>query len=153
MTIAAPTMHAPALATAALLEFPGIVQGDVFDIVKGSKVGIFSPKGRAVVVQLEHDVAAFRVIAGAFGVNVDMTVSAERISDGQVQLVTTAPDGNVETVMCDIVATRTNYAEFCSTDGSNERTVISHDGYGGVTIDAIVPTFGTGHLVLQRHVT
>ena len=141
-----------ALVATPLIDFPGIAKGDLFDIAKGSKVGMFSPKGTASIDRFEPDAAAFHLIASTFGVKVDMLVTVERVDAGQVRLTTKTSDGKTGTVLGNIVATRQNYAEFVSTDGKAERTIIRHDGKGGITIDTVVPTFGAAHLVLQKHV-
>ncbi|MBC7459945.1 MAG: hypothetical protein H7287_01145 [Thermoleophilia bacterium] len=135
-----------------LFNFPGIAKGDLFDLAKGSKVGMFSPKGTASVDLFDASAASFHIKAGAFGVNVDMLVAVQRISDKQVKLTTTSSDGKVTTSTGDILAARENFAEFVSTDGKNEHTIIQANGKGLVTLDAVVPTFGAAHLVLQKHV-
>ena len=141
-----------ALVTTPLIDFPGIAKGDVFDIAKGSKVGMFSPKGTASIDRFEPDAASFHLLASTFGVKVDMLVTVERVDDKQVRLTTLTADGKTGSVLGNIVATRQNYAEFVSADEKAERTIIRHDGKGGVTIDTVVPTFGAAHLVLQKHV-
>ncbi|MCW2974019.1 MAG: hypothetical protein JWN72_2292 [Thermoleophilia bacterium] len=148
----APVPGGPVPVVPPLFNFPGVAKGDLFDIAKGSKVGMFSPKGTASVDLFDASAAAFHIKAGAFGVNVDMLVAVQRLSDTQVKLTTTSADGKATTSVGDIVAARLNYAEFVSTDGKKEHTVIQADGKGAITLDAVVPTFGNAHLVLQKHV-
>lgn len=134
---------------APLFDFPGIVAGTVFDIAKGSKVGFITPKGTTSVDQFDAQAATFHIKAGAFGVNVDMIVAVKRLTDTQVELTSTK-DGASTKSIGNIVAARTNFAEFVSTDGKNEHTVIARDAKTGVILlDAVVPTFGNAHLVLQ----
>lgn len=131
-------------------DFPGIKAGDVFDIVKGSKVGFLGVKGVATITRFEDDGASFAIKAGAFGVKVDVVVDVQRTGADTVRISSrgtgipdTVADGRV-------VESRTNYAEFERTDETNERTVIEHDGEGGIVIDTVVPTFGDAHLILER---
>ncbi len=135
---------------ARLIDFPGIAAGDMFDVAKGSKVGIFGVKGEAQVTRLEDNAASFRVKAGAFGIKVDVVIDVERTGPETVRISsrgTGIPDQSGDGR---IVASRTNYAEFVRVDNEAERTVISHDGNGRVTIDAVVPTFGNAHLLLDK---
>lgn len=134
-----------------LLDFPGLVAGSMFDIAKGSKVGFLTPHGTTSIDQIDAQSGVFHIKAGAFGVNVDMLVAVKRLNATQVELLTTK-DGATSRAVGDIVATRTNYAEFVSTDGTNEHTVIARDAATGVvTLDAAVPSFGKAHLVLAPH--
>ncbi len=135
---------------APLIDFPGIEAGQVFDIVKGSKVGFLGVKGVATITRFEDDGASFAIKAGAFGIKVDVVVDVQRTGADTVRISSrgtgipdTVADGRV-------VESRTNYAEFVRTDESNERTVIEHDGDGGIVIDTVVPTFGDAHLILER---
>ena len=140
--VTAPPVHPP------VFDFPGVQAGAVFDIAKGSKVGFFSPKGTTTVDLLDAQRAAFHIKAGAFGVNVDMLVAVRRLNADQVELTQTK-DGASTKVVGNIVDVHTNYAEFVSTDGKAEHTVIQRDAATGViTLDAVVPTFGNAHLVL-----
>ncbi|MCW2926129.1 MAG: hypothetical protein JWM86_97, partial [Thermoleophilia bacterium] len=78
--IAAPSAPGTARDGAALLglppivQFPGIVAGQAFDVVKGSKVGFLNVKGEANVLRMDPNAASFHVKAGAFGVKVDVQV-------------------------------------------------------------------------------
>jgi hypothetical protein len=135
---------------APLIDFPGIAAGQVFDIVKGSKVGFLGVKGAATITRFDDDGASFAVKAGAFGVKVDVVVDVQRTGADTVRISsrgTGIPDTTAEGR---VVESRTNYAEFVRTDASNERTVIEHDGSGGIVIDTVVPTFGNAHLILER---
>lgn len=141
-----------ALVAPPVFDFPGILKGDVYDLARGSKVGMFSPKGTATVELFTPDSASFHVIAGAFGVKADMHVAVTKFGEKQVQLVSTSADGKVNTVVGDIVNVHTNYAEFVSHDGKNEHTIIQRDAAGIIMMDTVIPTFGAAHLVLQKHV-
>ena len=132
------------------IDFPGIEVGDTFDIVKGSKVGFLKVKGDAEILQLDDEVASFKVKAGAFGVKVDVVVDVERTGEETVRITSRGsgiPDTSAEGR---IVENRTNYAEFERIDDPSERTIIRHDGEGNVVIDTVVPTFGKAHLVLDK---
>jgi hypothetical protein len=138
------------LAPGPIIDFPGIVAGDQFDIVKGSKVGFLGVKGLAGILQLDDDNASFKIKAGAFGIKVDVVVDVVRTGPDTVRIDSRGsgiPDTSAEGR---IVAQRTNYAEFERIDDPSERTIISHDGTGGIVIDTVVPTFGKAHLVLKR---
>jgi hypothetical protein len=134
----------------AIVDFPGIVTGDRFDIVKGSKVGFLGVKGEATILQLDDDSATFKVKAGAFGVKVDVEVEVERTGPDTVRISSRGsgfPDSSEEGR---IVTSRTNFAEFERIADPSEHTIITHDGNGRITIDTVVPTFGRAHLVLER---
>lgn len=138
------------LGSGPIIDFPGIVAGNQFDIVKGSKVGFLGVKGEAGILQLDDDHASFKIKAGALGVKVDLVVDVVRTGADTVRISsrgTGVPDTSAEGR---IVAQRTNYAEFERIDNPRERTIIQHDGRGGIVIDTVVPTFGAAHLVLQR---
>ncbi|MCW2920730.1 MAG: hypothetical protein JWL76_604 [Thermoleophilia bacterium] len=135
---------------APLIDFPGIAAGQVFDIVKGSKVGFLGVKGEATITRFDDEGASFAVKAGAFGVKVDVVVDVQRTGPETVRISsrgTGIPNMDADGT---VVVSRTNYAEFLRSDGSGERTVIQHDGTGGIVIDTVVPTFGNAHLVLER---
>jgi hypothetical protein len=133
-----------------IVDFPGIVAGDRFDIVKGSKVGFLGVKGEATILQLDDDSATFKVKAGAFGIKVDVEVQVERTGPDTVRISSRGsgiPDTSEEGR---IIVSRTNFAEFERIADPSEHTIISHDGNGRITIDTVVPTFGKAHLVLER---
>lgn len=160
--VAAPTASAPlagvvdgvarlaSAPTASLIDFPGIAAGDVFDIVKGSKVGFFKVGGEATVLRLDPDHATFKVKAGAFGMKVDVVVDVVQIGADLVRISSTGQ--GIPNTVADgrVVTSRTNFAEFERVDAPSEHTVLEHDGSGQLTIDTVVPTFGNAHLVLKR---
>jgi hypothetical protein len=140
----------PARASAPIVDFPGISAGMRFEIVDGSKAGPIGIRGNAVINELTDDRASFHVAAGRFGMKVDVTVDVERTGPDSVRLHSsgrglpdTVADGR-------IVAQRTNYVEFARIDAPDERTIITHDGRGGVTIETVVPTIGRVYLNLKR---
>ena len=133
-----------------IVDFPGIVTGDQFKIVKGSKVGFLGVKGDAKITHFAPDAATFEVKAGAFGIKVDVVVEVVQTGPDTVRISSRGsgfPDTSAEGR---VVARRTNYVEFVNTDGSDDRTIIRHDGNGRVEIDAVVPTFGKAHLILEK---
>ncbi|MEO6867910.1 MAG: hypothetical protein ABI200_07805 [Gaiellales bacterium] len=133
-----------------IVDFPGIVAGDVFDIVKGSKAGQIGVRGQAEILRMDPDHATFHVNAGRFGMKVDVTVDIEQIGPDQVR-ITSRGDGIPDmSELGRVVEQRTNYAVFEQVSDPSKRTVIAHDGRGGLVIDTVVPTVGGTHLVLQR---
>ena len=135
---------------APLIDFPGIAAGQVFDIVKGSKVGFLGVKGEATITRFDDEGASFAVKAGAFGIKVDVVVDVQRTGADTVRISSRGSGIPDTTVDGKVVVSRTNYAEFVQVDGANDRTVIQHDGNGGIVIDTVVPTFGNAHLLLER---
>jgi hypothetical protein len=135
---------------APLIDFPGIAAGQVVDIVKGSKVGFLGVTGAATITRFEDDGASFAVKAGAFGIKVDVVVDVQRTGADTVRISSRGTGIPDTTADGKVIASRTNYAEFVRADGSNERTIIQHDGTGGIVIDTVVPTFGNAHLILER---
>jgi hypothetical protein len=133
-----------------LVDFPGIATGDMFDIVKGSKVGFLGVRGEAQVLRLDDDYASFKVRAGALGIKVDVVVDVERTGPETVRISSRGSGIPNTTADGRIIESRTNYAEFERTDDPSERTVIQHDGRGRIVIDTVVPTFGDAHLILQK---
>ncbi len=143
-------VDAVARLAAPLIDFPGIAAGQVFDIVKGSKVGFLGVKGEATITRFTDDGASFAVKAGAFGVKVDVVVDVQRTGADTVRISSRGSGIPDQQADGRIVESRTNYAEFARIDDPSQRTVISHDGRGGIVIDTVVPTFGNAHLVLAR---
>ncbi|MCB0878515.1 MAG: hypothetical protein KDC46_05990, partial [Thermoleophilia bacterium] len=144
-------LAAPGAATTSqFIDFPGIEAGQQFDIVKGSKVGFLKVKGNADILRLADDGASFHVKAGAFGVKVDVTVDVERTGDDTVRISSHGSGIPDQTAEGRVVENRTDYVEFERIDAPDEHTIISHDGNGTLTIETVVPTFGTAHLVLAR---
>lgn len=133
-----------------LIDFPGISAGDRFDIAKGSKVGFLGVRGEASILSLADDDATFHVKAGALGVRVDVEVEVLRTGVDTVQISSRGSGIPDTTARGRIVEQRTNHVEFERIDDPTERTVISHDGRGNITIDTVVPTFGKAHLLLDK---
>ena len=143
-------LFAPTVDSPPLVDFPGIATGDRFAIVKGSKVGFLGVKGDAQITHFAPDAATFAVRAGAFGVKVDVVVAVVQTGPDTVRISsrgTGIPDTSAEGR---IVERRTNYVEFARISDPTERTIIRHDGKGGIVIDTVVPTFGAAHLVLEK---
>lgn len=135
---------------APIIDFPGIAAGQVFDIAKGSKVGFFGVKGQATITRFDDEGATFAVKAGALGVKVDVVVDVLRTGAQTVRITSRGSGIPDTTVEGRVVESRTDYAEFERTDVPAERTIIRHDGRGGIVIDTVVPSLGAAHLVLAR---
>ena len=135
---------------APLIDFPGIEAGQVFDIVKGSKVGFMGVKGEATIMRFDDDGASFAVKAGAFGIKVDVLVDVVRTGPDTVRISSTGTGIPNQSAEARIIESRTNFAEFERISDPSEHTVIQHDGAGGIVIDTVVPTFGAAHLILER---
>lgn len=133
-----------------LIDFPGIAAGDHFDIAKGSKVGFLGVRGDARILSLGDDDATFHVKAGTLGVRIDVEVEVLRTGVDTVQISSRGSGIPDTTARGRIVEQRTDYVEFERIDDPTERTVISHDGRGNITIETVVPTFGKAHLLLDK---
>jgi hypothetical protein len=156
---AAPTTSAPLegaidgaarVALPPIYDFPGMATGDQFDLVKGSKVGPMGVKGEAQVLSLGPNDASFHVKAGRFGIKVDVQVDIVQVDEKTVRISANGSGIPSMSELGRVLETRTNYAVFEQVSDPSKRTVISHDGNGHVTIDTVVPTFGTAHLELQK---
>jgi hypothetical protein len=135
---------------APIIDFPGVAAGQMFDVQKGSKVGPLGVKGEAGITLFQPDHATFHVKAGAFGIKVEVDVDIVQVDDTTVRISSHGTGVPDMSQLGRVVTTRTNYAEFEQVSDPTKHTVISSDGAGHVTIDTVVPTFGTAHLVLQR---
>jgi hypothetical protein len=135
---------------APIIDFPGVTAGQAFDVQKGSKVGPLGVKGEAGITLFQPDHAAFHVHAGAFGIKVDVDVDIVQVDDTTVRISSHGSGVPDMSELGRVVTTRTNFAEFEQVSDPSKHTVISSDGAGHVTIDTVVPTFGTAHLELQR---
>ena len=134
-----------------LVDFPGIVAGDTFEIVKGSKVGRSASRARPRSEHLDDDSAAFHVRGGRFGIKLDVDV------DDRPHRRRHRPDQGERHWAADpyqtearIVANRTNFVDFEHLGSPEGHTVFSSDGPGHVVIDTVLPTFGDVHLELER---
>lgn len=133
-----------------IVDFPGVNTGDKYAIVKGSKVGFLGVRGDAVVTKFTPHAAAFAIKAGALGIKVDVTVEVLQTGDDTVRIIsrgTGLPDMDEKGR---VIASRTNYAEFERIGSPDERTVISRDDKGTITIDTVIPNIGKAHLVLEK---
>lgn len=135
-----------------VVDFPGIAAGDKFDILKGSKAGIFGVKGTAAIETFTPEQASFHVNASSFGFKVDLTVDVQRIDDEHVRLISHGSGAPDSESIGRVVESRTNYAHFVNEADASEHTIIVHDGKGGITIDTVVPKVGNAHLILGRQV-
>lgn len=152
---AAPAAPSPAVPTVAaagapIADFPGIGQGDEFDIVRGSTAGPIGVRGTASIDRFEPDHMAFHVVAGRFGMNVDVVVDIVRIDDEHVEISSRGQGIPNQTDIARIVEQRTNFIRFEQSSNPANVTSISHDGNGNLVVDAVIPNFGAAHLLLDR---
>lgn len=141
---------AQARAGAQLVDFPGIVAGDTFELVKGSKVGPIGIKGEAEVKHLDDDSAAFHVRGGRFGIKLDVDVEIARTGDDTALIKAHGTGLDPYQTEARIAANRTNFVDFEHLGSPEGHTVFSSDGQGHVVIDTVLPTFGDVHLELER---
>lgn len=139
-----------AFVTKPIVDFPGVVAGQVYDVVKGSKVGMFGVKGEATVLRMDPDAASFKVKAGAFGIKVDVQVDIVQVDDQTVRISSTGSGFPNMSELGRVVESRPNYAVFEQVSDPSKLTKIVHDGNGNVVIDTVVPTLGSAHMVLER---
>ncbi|MCW2974604.1 MAG: hypothetical protein JWN72_2877 [Thermoleophilia bacterium] len=135
--------------SAPLLDFPKVATGRTMAIVKGSRVGVLSPKGTATVDRLDGNMATFSLNAVAIGQSAKFQMTIERIDAGHVRITSkNAKTGASQMVLGTIVSSKPNYAQFQAADGSGKTTVYQNPT-GQIIIDTNVPGFGAAHLILQ----
>lgn len=134
-----------------IVDFPGVVAGQQFNIVNGSKVGKFgSVKGSANILRFDDDAASFHVRAGKFGFNVDVQVDVERLDAERVVIRSKGAGLIPDTeIIGRIVASRRDFAEFVAVDDPKLRTIIQRDARGVITIDTTIPSVGDAHVILE----
>jgi len=148
---AVPSPLVPAFTAAApIADFPGIEQGDEFEIVRGSTAGPIGVRGTATVDLLEPEHMTFHVVAGRFGMNVDVVVDIVRVDDQHVEISSRGEGIPDTTDLARIVEQRTNFIRFEQASNPTNVTSISHDGNGNLVVDAVIPNFGAAHLLLDR---
>lgn len=154
---AAPASAAPAAAVPTadepmppLVDFPGIEQGDMFDLIKGSKIGFFGVKGSGSIDRLDNEGAAFTVKGRMGFVRANAVIDVTRLDADHVFMSVKGKGVPDTSGRGRVVESRTNFAEFEPLDFPVGNTTIAHDGNGLITIDAEAPGLGAVHLLLQK---
>ena len=154
--IPAPSVHL-AQATAAegqlaLFNFPGVAEGQQYEVIKGSKVGRFNVTGTAELQSMTPDGAAFRIeVWGRFGLGRGVTdVSVSRLSDTQVLQTTQRSDGQRQEIVSTIVENGPNKVQLRppAAMGLPDTRIERDPVTGNVTLEAHVIGRGDAKLTL-----
>jgi len=133
----------------ALFDFPQVAAGRTMLLVKGSKVGLLSPKGSARVERLDANGATFSLNATAVGQSTRFQMTIERVDGSRVRITSkNMATGMSQMVLGTLVASRANYAKFQASDGSGATTVYQNPA-GQIVINTTIPGYGATHLILQ----
>lgn len=141
----------------AVFDFPTLVAGDRFRIARGSTANGIGIGGDARLEAISPKGATVWIKAGTFGISKEATVAVEQDSETTVKITVTEPGKTPNVVSAEIVAVRTNYSEFLSSDPALPgAATMQLDAAGRFIIDiaggGVLLNGANLHLVLEKRV-